>query len=126
MTSQQQLERIQKRLRVVRPIALADLVLLIALVTSSLTKQRAFVSILGPLHGINFLLLLVVVAVAAIDGLWAWWFPVIVLFTAGPPGAFIGEWIIQRRIKTQLAGGNDGIATEGTVTAQTRADTSRP
>ncbi|HLG78104.1 MAG TPA: hypothetical protein VKX46_16935, partial [Ktedonobacteraceae bacterium] len=66
MTSQQQLERVQKRLRVVRPIALADLVLLIALVTSSLTKQRALVSILGPLHGINFLLLLVVVAVAAI------------------------------------------------------------
>jgi hypothetical protein len=60
------------------------------------------VHFLGPLHGINYLLLLVIVAVAALDGLWGWWFPLAVLLTAGPPGAFIGEWIMHRRLSASL------------------------
>ena len=48
-----------------------------------------------------FLFLLVIVGVGAVDGLWSWWFPVAVLLSAGPPGAFLGEWIIGRRISAQ-------------------------
>ena len=91
-------ERIRKRLRIVQVVALIDFVLLVALVSAALTKQHNIVQVLGPLHGINFLLLLVMVGTAAIDGLWGWWFPALVLVTAGPPGAFIGEWLILRRI----------------------------
>lgn len=98
---QQQTERVQRRLRIVRSVALIDLVLLCALVAAALTGQRALVQVLGPLHGINYLLLVVIVAAAALDGIWGWWFPVVVLCTAGVPGALIGEWLIRRRLTAQ-------------------------
>jgi len=93
--------RIRQRLRVVQVVALVDFVLLVILISAAVTRQQNIVHILGPLHGINFLLLLVIVATATLDGLWGWWFPLLVLFTAGPPGAFIGEWLILRRISLQ-------------------------
>ena len=93
--------RIRQRLRVVQIVALIDLVLLAMLVTAAVTRQQNLVHILGPIHGINYLLLLVIVSTAALDGLWGWWFPLLVLFTAGPPGAFIGEWLILRRTSLQ-------------------------
>ncbi len=93
--------RIRQRLRVVQIVALIDLVLLVILISAAVTRQQNIVHVLGPLHGINFLLLLVIVATSALDGLWGWWFPLLVLFTAGPPGAFIGEWLIRRRISLQ-------------------------
>src|SRR3712207_4815983 len=101
MTTSPSTSHLVQRLRIVRWLALLDGVLLIMLVASSLTGQRAFVSVLGPLHGINFLLLVVVVAVAALDGLWGWWYPLVIVLTAGPIGAFVGERIILRRMGTQ-------------------------
>ena len=47
-------------------------VLLVALVASSLSGNRQSVGVLGPLHGGNFFLLLVIAATAAADGLWGW------------------------------------------------------
>jgi hypothetical protein len=105
-------EQIHCRLRIVRLVALVDLVLLIALVSASLTGKQEVVHIVGPLHGINFLLLLVIVGVAAIDGVWGWWFPVAVLLTAGPPGAFLGEWIIHRRMMAQHGSSHDDASSE--------------
>lgn len=90
--------RVRRRLRIVRWVALADLVLLIALVTASRLGNRELVGILGPIHGGNFLLLLVIAATAAADGLWSWWFPAGILFSGGPPGALVGEWLIGRRL----------------------------
>lgn len=90
--------RMRQRLRVVQIVALIDLVLLATLITAAVTRQQNIVHILGPIHGINYLLLVVIVSTAALDGLWGWWFPLLVLFTAGPPGAFIGEWLLRRRI----------------------------
>ena len=104
---------IRRRLRVVRLIALVDLVLLIALLTASLTGERALVHILGPLHGVNFLLLLAVAATAALDGLWGWWFPAVILLTAGPPGALVGEWVIGRRIAAASAATGRDAAPSG-------------
>jgi hypothetical protein len=95
-----QIKRLQNRLRIVRLFALLDLVLLAALIWAALTGHKEIVHILGPLHGINYLLLLVIVTVAALDGLWGWWFPLAVLLTAGPPGAFLGEWLLHRRLRT--------------------------
>ncbi len=96
--------RVRQRLRIVRWVALLDLVLLIALLASSLTGQREFVRVLGPLHGINFLLLLAVAVTAVLDRLWGWWFPLAILLTAGPLGALIGEKFIERRLAAGGAG----------------------
>lgn len=115
MTSIQPTERIYRRLRIVRLVAFVDLVLLLALMSAALTGKREIVHILGPLHGINYLLLLVVVGTAAIDGIWGWWFPVVILLTAGPPGAFVGEWIIHRRIREQNAITHDIVSPEATT-----------
>ncbi|MEM8532746.1 MAG: DUF3817 domain-containing protein [Chloroflexota bacterium] len=91
-------QRTRRRLQIVRWVALADALLLVTLVTASLMDNREWVSVLGPLHGGNFMLLLTIVGVGAVDKLWNWWFPVGVFFTGGPLGALIGEWIISRRL----------------------------
>ena len=91
-------QRVLRRLRLVRWIALLDAVLLILLVGASLASIRDLVHILGPLHGANFLLLLTIVGTAAADGLWSWWFFLGIFLTGGPIGAFIGEWVIMRHM----------------------------
>ena len=101
-------QQICRRLRIVQWVALADLLLLAALITSAVTGARDLVHILGPLHGVNFLLLIALVGIGAIDALWGWWFPALVLFTAGPPGAFIGEWIIRHRLAKDSRPKSDG------------------
>ena len=99
----QSVQRVRNRLRLVRWVALADALLLIALVTASLTHDRELVRVLGPLHGGNFLLLLTLAGVGAADGLWRWWFPLAVLLTGGPLGALLGEWRIGRNLQGQAA-----------------------
>jgi integral membrane protein len=92
--------KIKRRLNIVRWIAIPDALLLVALVAVSkaFLNNRELVSILGPIHGINFLLLVMVVSLGAVDKLWKWWFPLITFFTGGPIGAFIGETIISRQL----------------------------
>jgi hypothetical protein len=91
-------EQIRRRLQLVRWVALADFLLLALLLTASFAGARSWVSLLGPLHGGNFLLLLTLVGLGAVDGLWRWWFPALVLVTGGPLGAWLGEWMISRRL----------------------------
>jgi hypothetical protein len=92
--------KIERRLNVVRYVAIPDFILLVVLVAASrLFNNRELVSVLGPIHGINFLLLVMVVTLGAVDKLWQWWFPVVTFFTGGPLGAFIGEIIISRQLK---------------------------
>lgn len=97
MTTMPEAGRVRRRLRAVRLLALLDLALLIALVASSLADRRGLVQVLGPIHGVNYLMLVAVAATAALDGLWGWWFPLAIVLTAGPPGALLGEWLIARR-----------------------------
>jgi len=108
--------RVRRRLRVVRWLALVDAVLLIALVLSALTGAKNLVHILGQLHGVNFLILLVTAGTAALDGLWGWWFPALILVTAGPIGALLGERAIARH-DAVLAPARDGAAPRGTARA---------
>jgi hypothetical protein len=103
VSEKDKIARVQRRLRIVRIFALFDLVLLVILVSAAITGKHEIVQIVGPLHGVNFLLLLVIVGVAALDGLWGWWFPLVILCTAGPPGALLGEWNIRRLLRIQNA-----------------------
>lgn len=105
--------RVQRRLRFLRWLALVDAVLLIGLVSFALTGAKNVVHVLGPLHGVNFLILLVTAGAAALDGLWGWWFPALILVTAGPIGTFIGDRIIGKRNNaTRRTGQDAGIARE--------------
>ncbi|HEU4322233.1 MAG TPA: DUF3817 domain-containing protein [Roseiflexaceae bacterium] len=98
MADSDERRRIERRLRIVQGVALVDLVLLVALVAASLSGNREWVRILGPLHGGNFLLLVTIALTAAADGLWSWWFPLGILVSGGPVGALVGEWLIRRRL----------------------------
>lgn len=98
MTQLEHAARARRRLSIIRWVAIADAILLLCLVTASQLGNRELVSILGPLHGGNFLLLLLLTGTGASDELWSWWFPVAVLLTAGPLGALVGELVILRRL----------------------------
>lgn len=95
--------RVRRKLRLIRWFGLLDLILLIVLVASSLGGNRELVRLFGPLHGGNFLLLLTIVGLGAVDGLWRWWFPAAVLLTGGPLGALFGEWRIGRQLARKTA-----------------------
>jgi hypothetical protein len=56
------------------------------------------VHVLGPIHGLGFLALVALTANGALQKLWGWWFPVLVVITGGPIGSFIGEVALRRRV----------------------------
>lgn len=101
----QRLRRAWLWLRVVRWLALADVVLLVLLLTASYTDTDAVIPVLGMTHGINFVVLILAAAAGVVARLWtwAWWFPLLVLVTLGPPGALLGEWLIARRLRRDAA-----------------------
>lgn len=112
--------RIRRRLRIVRYVGAVDLVLLVALVASSLSGNRELVRILGPIHGGTFLLLLTLTITAASDGYWSWWFPIGIALTGGPIGALVGEWLIGRRLEQQIIAAHHRA---GVLTARPSSDT---
>ena len=86
-----------KRLDRIRALAIADAVLLVVLVGAAITDSSA-VHILGPIHGLGFLGLLYLCGRGAGEERWGWWFPALVLVTAGPPGSLIGDVRIRREL----------------------------
>lgn len=90
---------VRRELDRVRLVAIADGLLLVVLVWASLTEREGLVSVLGPIHGVGFLLLLVLTARGAGEGRWGWWFPVATLVTAGPPGSIVGDLVIRRGLR---------------------------
>jgi hypothetical protein len=72
--------------------------LLVPLVIAGLTDAEGVVGILGPLHGVGFLILLYLTVAGAGRSLWGWWFPAIVVVTLGPPGSLIGDVRIRREL----------------------------
>ena len=75
-----------------------DAVLLVVLVGAALTNAEGLVSVLGPIHGVGFLMLVYLCVRGAGEQLWGWWFPAIVVVTAGPPGSLIGDLRIRRSL----------------------------
>ena len=79
----------------VRIVAVLDALLLVPLVIAAV-QDSDLTRILGPIHGVGFLLLLYLVVKGVGDGLWGWWFPALVVVTLGPPGSLIGDVRIRR------------------------------
>jgi hypothetical protein len=84
----------------IRLVAIADFLLLVVLVAAAVTDAEGAVSVLGPIHGLGFLLLLYLCAKGAGEERWGWWFPALVVVTLGPPGSLIGDVRIRRRLAT--------------------------
>jgi hypothetical protein len=93
-------ERIRKRLLVVRIVAILDAFLLVPLLYGFITEAEVHKEILGPIHGVGFLLLVYLVGMGAVEKLWGWWFPALVVVTLGPPGSLIGDVVISRRLRS--------------------------
>ena len=93
----------QQLLRWVAIAAILDFLLLVPLVIASLSDNDQLISILGPIHGIGFLIQLFLTMRGAGERLWGWWFPILVVVTLGPPGALIGHLKVSRELRAQPA-----------------------
>lgn len=88
---------IRKQLDIIRIVAIVDGLLLIPLVIG-LFAGWEIKSVLGPIHGCGYLLLLFLTARGAADEQWGWWFPALVVVTLGPPGSIYGDLRIRREL----------------------------
>ena len=68
-------------------------------VVAALADRDGLVSVLGPVHGVGFLVLLFLCARGAGEGRWGWWFPALVAVTLGPPGSLVGDLRLRRRLR---------------------------
>jgi hypothetical protein len=87
-----------KQLNWIRFVAIVDFLFLVPLVYASLTDNDSLVGILGPIHGVGFLILGFLCVKGVGEGRWGWWFPAIVVLTLGPPGSLYGEHRIRRQL----------------------------
>lgn len=87
------------QLNLIRIIAILDFLLLIPLLVASFSDSEGAVRVLGPIHGIGFLILLFLCVRGAGEGRWGWWFPAIVVITLGPLGSLYGEHRIRRQLR---------------------------
>jgi hypothetical protein len=90
----------RRALNLVLAVGLADAALLLVLLYFAFVdRSDAAVSVLGPVHGIGYLILLYLTVAGAGAKRWGWWFPAIVLVTGGPLGSIAGDVILRRRLR---------------------------
>ncbi|MEX1142460.1 MAG: DUF3817 domain-containing protein [Thermoleophilaceae bacterium] len=100
----------RRLLNVALAVGMTDALLLLALLyVAFVDRSDAAVHVLGPIHGVGYLLLLGITGRGAVEGQWGWWFPGLVLVTGGPLGTIAGEIVLRRRLDA-----------EGTSTASVR------
>ena len=83
--------RARRQLRWVSIAAAIDFLLLVPLVIASVSDADDVIHVLGPIHGIGFLIQVFLTVRGAGERMWGWWFPLVVVVTGGPPGALIGH-----------------------------------
>lgn len=89
----------RRLLNVVLAVGIADALLLVVLLYFAVVNRNdAAVGVLGPIHGVGFLILLGLTVKGAGEQRWGWWFPAIVLVTGGPLGSIAGDVILRRRL----------------------------
>ncbi len=81
-------------------VGLADaLLLLVLLYVAFVDRSDSAVHVLGPIHGVGFIVLLGLTIKGASRDEWGWWFPGLVLVTGGPLGSLAGEVVLRRRVR---------------------------
>lgn len=90
---------VKRQLNIVLVVALLDALLLVPLVYGFITDSEVHKQILGPIHGVGFLILLFLTGRGAVQKLWGWWFPAIVVVTGGPPGSIVGDLVVRSRLR---------------------------
>jgi hypothetical protein len=91
---------LRHHLNAVLALGLADaLLLLVLLYVAFVDRSDSAVHVLGPVHGIGFVLLIALTANGAIRRLWGWWFPLIVVLSGGPIGTIVGDLVLRRRLR---------------------------
>jgi hypothetical protein len=89
----------RKLLNAVLAVGIADALLLLALLYFAFVdRSDTMVSVIGPIHGLGYLILLLMTGNGASKGEWGWWFPALVLVTGGPLGTIVGDLILRRRL----------------------------
>lgn len=97
--SQPLTEAARRPLNIALAVGIADALLLVVLLYFAwVAENDAAVSVIGPIHGIGFLLLLYLTGKGAAEELWSWWFPAAVFVTGGPLGTIVGDLILRRRL----------------------------
>jgi len=92
-----------RRLNVIRVVAILDFLLLVPLVVAAVAHSEGVIDVLGPAHGIGFVILLALCGHGAVQERWGWWFPALVVVTLGPPGSLIGDVRIRRQLDASLS-----------------------
>jgi hypothetical protein len=88
---------VRRQLNITLAVGLADALLLVVLVYFAfINRSDTAVHILGPIHGLGFIALLLLTGNGALQKLWGWWFPALVVVTGGPIGSIIGDLVIRR------------------------------
>jgi hypothetical protein len=88
---------LRRRLNITLAVGLADALLLVVLVYFAfINRSDTAVHILGPIHGLGFIALLLLTGNGALQKLWGWWFPALVIVTGGPIGSIIGDLVLRR------------------------------
>jgi integral membrane protein len=89
----------RRALNTVLAVGIADALLLVVLLyVAFVDRSDSAVSVLGPIHGVGYVILLYLTLTGAAAKRWGWWFPAIVLITAGPPGSIIGDIKLRREL----------------------------
>jgi integral membrane protein len=92
-------------LNAVLAVGIVDALLLIALLyVAFVDRSDAAVHVLGPIHGVGYLLLLGLTVRGVLDEQWGWWFPALVLVSGGPLGSFVGEALLRPRLRDDASG----------------------
>ena len=89
----------RRALNRVLAVGIADgLLLLVLLYVAFVDRSEQAISILGPIHGVGFLILLFMTAQGAGERRWGWWFPALVFVTGGPLGSIVGDFVLRKRL----------------------------
>ncbi len=92
-------------LNLVLIVGILDGLLLLALMyVAFVDRSDAAVSVLGPIHGIGYVILLGLSGAGAYEKRWGWWFPALVLVTGGPLGSIAGEIRLRGRARAGAGG----------------------
>jgi len=80
---------------------LDGLLLLGLLYVAFVDRNESAISVIGPIHGVGYVILLILTARGAGEGHWGWWFPAAVLVTGGPIGSLLGEVRLRRQLRSR-------------------------